>query len=48
VKAATAHYDAADLIVQRDEVALEIGALLRTALQSYRIIIDAVNITDFQ
>jgi regulator of protease activity HflC (stomatin/prohibitin superfamily) len=48
VKAATAHYDAADLIVQRDKVALEIDTLLRTALQSYRVIIDAVNITDFQ
>ncbi len=48
VKAATAHYDAADLIVQRDRVALEINTLLRTALQSYRVIIDAVNITDFQ
>jgi regulator of protease activity HflC (stomatin/prohibitin superfamily) len=48
VKAATAHHDASDLIVQRDKVALEIDALLRIALQSYRIIIDAVNITDFQ
>jgi len=48
VKAATAHYDAADLIVQRDKVALEIDTLLRTALQPYRVIIDAVNITDFQ
>ncbi len=48
VKAATAHYDAADLIVQRDKVALEINTLLRTALQPYRVIIDAVNITDFQ
>ena len=48
VKAATAHYDAADLIVRRDEVALEINTLLRTALRPYRVIIDAVNITDFQ
>ncbi len=48
VKAATAHYDAADLIVQRDKVALEINTLLRTALAPYRVVIDAVNITDFQ
>ena len=48
VKAATAHYDAADLIVRRDKVALEINTLLRTALRPYRVIIDAVNITDFQ
>ena len=48
VKAATAHYDAADLIVQRDKVALEIDTLLRKALEPYRVVIDAVNITDFQ
>lgn len=47
VKAATAHFNAEELIAKRDQVALEINNLLRTALQPYRLIVDAVNITNF-
>ena len=47
VKAVTAHYNAEDLIVQRDQVRSQIEAQIRTALQPFRVVVDAVNITDF-
>ena len=47
VKAVTAHYNAEDLIVQRDEVRGQIEAQIRTALKPFRVVVDAVNITDF-
>lgn len=47
VKAVTAHYNAEDLIVQRDKVRGEIEAQIRSALQHFRVVVDAVNITDF-
>ena len=47
VKAVTAHYNAKDLIVQRDEVRGQIEAQIRAALKPFRIVVDAVNITDF-
>ena len=47
VKAVTAHYNAEDLIVQRDKVRSEIESQIRTALRSFRVVVDAVNITDF-
>ncbi len=47
VKAVTAHYNAEDLIVHRDEVRNEIQAQITSELQPYRVVIDSVNITDF-
>ena len=47
VKAVTAHYNAEDLIVQRDKVRGEIEAQIRSALRPFRVVVDAVNITDF-
>ena len=47
VKAVTAHYNAEDLIVQRDQVRGRIEAQIRTALQPFRVVVDAVNVTDF-
>ena len=47
VKAVTAHYNAEDLIVQRDAVRGQIEAQIRTALKPFRVVVDAVNITDF-
>ena len=47
VKAVTAHYNAEDLIVQRDQVRGQIEAQIRSALQPFRVVVDAVNVTDF-
>ena len=47
VKAVTAHYNAEDLIVQRDQVRSQIEAQIRSELQPFRVVVDAVNITDF-
>jgi regulator of protease activity HflC (stomatin/prohibitin superfamily) len=47
VKAVTAHYDAEDLIVNRDVVRGQIDTHIRDALKGYRVVIDSVNITDF-
>ncbi len=47
VKAVTAHYNAEDLIVQRDAVRGRIEAQIRSALQPFRVVVDAVNVTDF-
>lgn len=47
VKAVTAHYNAEDLIVQRDKVRTQIEAQIRTALEPFRVVVDAVNVTDF-
>ena len=47
VKAVTAHYNAEDLIVQRDAVRNKIDAQIKTALSYYHIAVDAVNITNF-
>lgn len=46
-KAVTAHYDAEDLVGKRDQVALETFNLLKSALGNSKIIVDAVNITNF-
>lgn len=47
VKAVTAHYNAEDLIIHRDQVRNEIQAQITSELQPYRVVIDSVNITDF-
>jgi regulator of protease activity HflC (stomatin/prohibitin superfamily) len=47
VKAVTAHYNAEDLIIHRDQVRDEIQAQITAELQPYRVVIDSVNITDF-
>jgi regulator of protease activity HflC (stomatin/prohibitin superfamily) len=47
VKAVTAHFDAEDLIVHRDEVRNQIQAQITSELQQYRVVVDSVNITDF-
>ena len=47
VKAVTAHYNAEDLIVHRDQVRSQIEAQITSELQPYRVVIDSVNITDF-
>jgi regulator of protease activity HflC (stomatin/prohibitin superfamily) len=47
VKAVTAHYDAEDLIVNRDVVRGQIDSHIREALKDYRVVVDSVNITDF-
>jgi regulator of protease activity HflC (stomatin/prohibitin superfamily) len=47
VKAVTAHYNAEDLIIHRDEVRNQIQAQITSELQQYRIVVDSVNITDF-
>ena len=47
VKAVTAHFNAQDLIVERDQVRNQIEGQLRTALSPFRVVVDAVNITDF-
>lgn len=48
VKAVTAHYNAEDLIVHRDQVRAQIEDHIRAAFKPYRIIVDSVNITDFR
>ncbi len=47
VKAVTAHYNAEDLIIHRDAVRDQIQSQITAELQPYRVVIDAVNITDF-
>ncbi|HVS77697.1 MAG TPA: prohibitin family protein, partial [Steroidobacteraceae bacterium] len=47
VKAVTAHYNAEDLIIHRDQVRSEIQTQITSELQSYRVVVDSVNITDF-
>lgn len=47
VKAVTAHFNAQDLIVERDQVRNQIEAQIRSALTPFRVVVDAVNITDF-
>ena len=47
VKAVTAHYNAEDLIVHRDLVRTQIQEQITSELQSYRVVVDSVNITDF-
>ncbi|HEV2271972.1 MAG TPA: prohibitin family protein [Steroidobacteraceae bacterium] len=47
VKAVTAHYDAEDLIIHRDQVRDQIQAQITSELQPYRVVVDSVNITDF-
>lgn len=47
VKAVTAHYNAENLIVQRDAVRAAIEGQIRSALQPYRVVVDSVNITNF-
>jgi regulator of protease activity HflC (stomatin/prohibitin superfamily) len=47
VKAATAHYNAENLITQRHEVKDEIQRLLENRLEEHDIFVDEVNITDF-
>jgi regulator of protease activity HflC (stomatin/prohibitin superfamily) len=47
VKAVTAHYDAEDLIIDRDQVRDKIQSQITSELQPYRVVVDSVNITDF-
>jgi len=47
VKAVTAHYNAEDLIVHRDQVRDQIQSQITSELQPYRVVVDSVNITDF-
>jgi regulator of protease activity HflC (stomatin/prohibitin superfamily) len=47
VKAITAHYNAEDLIVHRDQVRSQIQTQITSELQPYRVVVDSVNITDF-
>ena len=47
VKAVTAHYNAEDLIIHRDDVRDKIQAQITSELQPYRVVVDSVNITDF-
>ena len=47
VKAVTAHYNAEDLIIHRDQVRDQIQVQMTSELQPYRVVVDSVNITDF-
>ena len=47
VKAVTAHYNAEDLIIHRDQVRDQIQTQMTSELQPYRVVVDSVNITDF-
>jgi regulator of protease activity HflC (stomatin/prohibitin superfamily) len=47
VKAITAHYNAEDLIIHRDQVRDQIQLQITSELQPYRVVVDSVNITDF-
>ena len=47
VKAITAHYNAEDLIIHRDQVRDQIQTQITSELQPYRVVVDSVNITDF-
>lgn len=48
VKAVTAKYNAEDLVVERDQVRSQIEQLIRKNLTPYRIVVDSVNITNFE
>lgn len=48
VKAVAAHYNAEELIEKRDVVRSQIEEHIRQALQPYRVVVDAVSITNFQ
>ncbi len=48
VKAVTAKYNAEDLVVERDQVRSQIERLIRSNLTPYRIVVDSVNITNFE
>ena len=47
VKAVTAHYNAEDLIIHRDQVRDQIQSQITSELKPYRVVVDSVNITDF-
>ncbi|WP_322629355.1 prohibitin family protein [Halothiobacillus sp.] len=47
VKAVTAHYNADELLANRDKVRAEIADQIRTSTSKYDVNIDGVNITDF-
>ncbi len=47
VKAITAHYNAEDLIIHRDQVRDQIQTQITSELQPYRVVVDSMNITDF-
>jgi regulator of protease activity HflC (stomatin/prohibitin superfamily) len=47
VKAVTAHFNAEDLIIHRDDVRSQIQTQITSELQPYRVVVDSVNITDF-
>lgn len=47
VKAVTAHYNADELLANRDKVRAEIADQIRTSTRNYDVNIDGVNITDF-
>ena len=48
VKAVTAHYNAEDLIAQRDKVRAQIEDQIRGALKKYDVDVQGVNITNFR
>lgn len=48
VKAVTAHFNAEDLVVHRDDVRNQIESQIKAALTPYRVVVDSVNITNFQ
>ena len=48
VKAVTAHFNAEDLVVHRDDVRNQIESQIKSALTPYRVVVDSVNITNFQ
>lgn len=47
VKAVTAHYNADELLANRDKVRAEIADQIRSSTRNYDVNIDGVNITDF-
>jgi regulator of protease activity HflC (stomatin/prohibitin superfamily) len=47
VKAVTAHYNADELLANRDKVRAEIAEQIRDSITNYDVKIDGVNITDF-
>ena len=47
VKAVTAHYNADELLANRDKVRAEIANQIRDSISNYDVKIDGVNITDF-
>jgi regulator of protease activity HflC (stomatin/prohibitin superfamily) len=47
VKAVTAHFNADELVANRDQVRLDVGRQIRKSVTPYNITVDAVNITNF-